>query len=102
MALLDLGRVCAIVLCLLVGFSALAGTDEALLAGGWSDVLFDGKAPNRFQAGDDGAIAVISENSVSLLQKPLSVDLEKTPVLAWRWRVTEAAPATDLSGQGRR
>ena len=100
MALLDLGRVWLAAFALLVGFSALAGTDEALLADGWSDVLFDGKTPNRFEVFEDGGIAVTSDNSVSLLQRPLSVDLEKTPLLAWRWRVTEAAPATDLTVKG--
>ncbi|MGI9510418.1 MAG: DUF3047 domain-containing protein [Geminicoccaceae bacterium] len=100
MALLDLGRVCAAVLALIVSLSALAGTDEVLLADGWRDVLFDNKTPNRFEAFDEGGIAVISEQSVSLLQKPLAVDLDNTPVLAWRWRVTEAAPATDLGVKG--
>ena len=45
-------------------------------------------------------IEVISDDSVSTLYKPVNVDLEERPILRWRWRVDEAAPATDLSVKG--
>ncbi len=100
MALRDLGRVWLVGLALLVGLPALAGVNEALLAEGWSEVLFDGKTPNHFAPDGSGGIAVVSEGDVSLLQRPVSVDLKRNPVLTWRWRVDQAAPPTDLSLKG--
>ncbi|MGI9499750.1 MAG: DUF3047 domain-containing protein [Geminicoccaceae bacterium] len=93
-------RAVLVVLVLLMDLPALAEVDEALLTDGWSEVLFDGKAPNRFEAFGEDGVAVISERSVSLLQKSLSVDLQKNPVLTWRWQVTIAAPPTDLGVKG--
>ncbi len=96
----NLGRAWLVGLALLIGLPALAGVDEALLAEGWSEVVFDGKTPNRFELYEDGGVAVFSEGTVSLLQRPLSVDLERSPVLTWGWRVDRAVPPTDLSIKG--
>ena len=100
MAFRTLGRAWLVGLALLIGLPALAGVDEALLAEGWSEVIFDGKTPNRFTPDGSGGVAVISDGTVSLLQRPLSVDLQKNPVLTWRWRVDREAPPTDLSIKG--
>ena len=95
-----LGRAWFFGLLLSLGLPALAGVDEALLADGWNEVLFDGKTPNRFEAEGEGGVTVLSESSVSLVQRPLDVDLAATPLLTWRWRVDEATPPTDLSIKG--
>lgn len=87
-------------LAILISLPALAGVDEALLADGWSEVLFDGKTPNRFEAHEEGGVEISSEGTVSLLQRPLLVDLLRNPVLTWRWRVDQAAPPTDLGIKG--
>ncbi len=97
---LNFGRAWLASLLLSFGLPALAGVDEALLAEGWSEVVFDGKMPNRFAPDDSGGVAVFSEGTVSLLQRPLSVDLQQNPVLTWRWRVDQAAPPTDLAVKG--
>ncbi|MDH3664187.1 MAG: DUF3047 domain-containing protein, partial [Alphaproteobacteria bacterium] len=49
---------------------------------------------------DTDGISVESEGSVSLLEKSVTVDLEASPMLAWRWRVTMPAPPTDLATKG--
>lgn len=85
---------------LLIGCPALANVDAALLADGWSEITFDGKTPNRFDDDEAGGVVVKSEGSVSLVQRPLDVDLEATPLLFWRWRVTAEAPPTDLTVKG--
>lgn len=100
MAVLDLLRGAVIVGVLLVTAPVFAETDEGLRAKGWEEVLFDGKVANRFEALGESGIAVSSEGSVSLLQRPFVVDLERTPLLTWRWQVQEAAPPTDLRIKG--
>ena len=84
---------------------ALASVSSADVGGslrdlGWREVTFGDKAPNRFVALDDGGIEVSSDRGVSLLKKPVMVDLATAPSLSWRWRVATSAPATDLSIKG--
>ncbi|NVK17599.1 MAG: DUF3047 domain-containing protein [Methylocystaceae bacterium] len=78
-----------------------APNDPMLRADGWLELKFDGKTPNQFAAQSDGAILVVSDKSVSLLYKPLEVNLEHTPKLRWSWKVDRTVPATDLSTKGR-
>jgi Protein of unknown function (DUF3047) len=80
----------------------LAGAVVApeLEAEGWRELPNPNKRQNTFRARPDGAIEVISDDSVSTLYKPVDVDLQERPILRWRWRVDEAAPATDLSIKG--
>lgn len=74
--------------------------DPRLLEAGWRELTFEDKPANRFELVDDGAIRVASEGSVSILQRPVQVDLEANPILTWRWRVDEAVPPTDLTRKG--
>ncbi|MDV7340192.1 DUF3047 domain-containing protein [Terasakiella sp. A23] len=78
-----------------------APKDVLLKEAGWLELLFDGKKPNTFAAQSDGAIVVGSDESVSLLYKPLDVDLAKTPKLSWSWKVDKSVPVTDLSVKGK-
>lgn len=59
--------------------------------GAWQEVrLRDDIPPNRFERRHwDGvhALEVHSNASMSLMARPLTVDLQATPVLCWRWRV---------------
>ena len=89
------------VFALVIGFPAWAtNVDQTLLADGWLEITFDGKTPNRFSPDGTGGIVVMSDKSVSLIRRPLSVDLDKTPLLSWRWQVTMPAPPADLSVKG--
>ncbi|MEZ5934391.1 MAG: DUF3047 domain-containing protein [Alphaproteobacteria bacterium] len=74
--------------------------DSTLLAEGWSEVTFDGKAPNRFTPSPSDGVVVESDDSVSLLQRDVEVDLDRTPCLTWRWQVSEPAPPSDLTVRG--
>ena len=66
----------------------------------WRELPNPHKAENHFSLGADGAIEVVSKDSVSTLYKPVDVDLRERPILTWRWRVDRAAPATDLAAKG--
>ncbi|HEX9648426.1 MAG TPA: DUF3047 domain-containing protein [Alphaproteobacteria bacterium] len=67
---------------------------------GWQVLTFSGKAADRFVGHDDGSLEVISERSVSMLHRPVAVDLAAAPCLSWRWRVDEAPPPTNLTAHG--
>jgi hypothetical protein len=71
-----------------------------LQAEGWRELPNPNKKENVFRLTPDGAIEVVSEDSVSTLYKPVEVDIRERPILTWRWRVDEPAPATDLSVKG--
>jgi hypothetical protein len=99
MWLAGLGPALALLLAFTPGV-AQAVIDADLEAKGWREVPNPNKKENVFRAGADGAIEVVSNDSVSTLYTPVEVDLDERPVLTWRWRVDEAAPATDLSVKG--
>lgn len=94
------GAILATGLACCLSVPALADVDQPLATQGWQEMTFDGKTTNRFALTKDGALQVDSDGSVSVLQKPLSIDIEATPILRWRWCVTEPAPATDLAIKG--
>jgi hypothetical protein len=66
----------------------------------WREVLLNDKlARNRFALRQwDGvaAVEVHSARSMSLLARPVSVDLAATPVLCWRWRIAAPLAGADL------
>jgi hypothetical protein len=57
----------------------------------WQLVQFDRDIPKTVYriVRWDGIVAVeaTADGGMALLARPLDVDLEKTPVLCWRWRV---------------
>ncbi len=80
--------------------NAVAEVDDKLRARGWDEFVFQDKRPNQFSAIGDSGIEVVSQSSVSLLQIPVSVDIETQSILRWRWCVTQPAPMTQLSVRG--
>ncbi|MEN9886340.1 MAG: hypothetical protein RL758_918 [Pseudomonadota bacterium] len=68
---------------------------------GWKEVVLKADLPrNQYQARVwDGAAAVevVSKASMSLLGRPLEVDLKATPVLCWRWRVDAPLVKADMN-----
>lgn len=67
----------------------------------WTQVVVDPKlASNRFAARVwDGvpAVEVVSDASMSLLARAVDVDLERTPVLCWAWRIDRVLSTADLT-----
>jgi Protein of unknown function (DUF3047) len=79
---------------------AEARVGPKLQAQGWRELANPNKAENAYRASPEGAIEVVSHNSVSTLYRPVDANLRERPTLTWRWRVEEPAPATDLSAKG--
>lgn len=67
----------------------------------WQVVRLDQKVPpTRYRVmAWDGVMAVEAraEASMALLARPLDVDLERTPVLCWRWRVDAPLVTADMA-----
>lgn len=67
----------------------------------WREVRLNERlAPNTFAVRRwDGvdALEVRSQASMSLYARPLAVDLSRTPVLCWRWRVDAPLARADLT-----
>jgi hypothetical protein len=79
---------------------ARAAASLELQAQGWRELASPNKAENAYTTSPQGTIEVVSSNSVSTLYRPVHAKLRERPVLTWRWRVEEPAPATDLSVKG--
>lgn len=67
----------------------------------WQEVrLGNDIRPNTFifQNDGDGAMLRIDSNaSMSMMATPVDVDLSKTPVLCWRWRVNRVLDKADMT-----
>ena len=100
---------CAALLC---GCTALHALAEPLWVGRflpekggipapWQLQRLDDKVPpTRYRLREwDGVHAVEAHavNSMALLARPLQVDLEKSPVLCWRWRIDAPLQSADMT-----
>ncbi|QJE72067.1 DUF3047 domain-containing protein [Aerophototrophica crusticola] len=74
-----------------------AATHPALAEAGWEVLRRPGKPLAGFAPGPDGAVAVSADSAVGFLVRKAD---KPTRFLAWRWRVDQAPPATDLRRKG--
>ncbi|ADL55920.1 DUF3047 domain-containing protein [Gallionella capsiferriformans] len=69
----------------------------------WQVVQLDKKiAPTRYQLKFwDGVLAIEAnaERSMALLARPVEIDLNRTPVLCWRWRVDASLVKADMASK---
>ena len=66
----------------------------------WKMVNLPGERPTRYLVANvSGKVALeaIVDRSMSLLARPISVDLAKTPVLCWRWYVDGPVRKADMT-----
>jgi hypothetical protein len=67
----------------------------------WQELRFDDDIPpTRYRVTPwDGAAAVeaVADASMSLLARPLAIDLARTPVLCWRWRIDGVVASADMA-----
>lgn len=73
---------------------------QSALPTAWQVVRFDDAIPaTRYRLLNwDGvnAIEAVAESSMALLARPLTVDLQKTPILCWRWRIDAPVSKADM------
>jgi len=67
----------------------------------WQLVRFDNKIPpTAYRVIEwDGVAAVeaVAEASMALLARPLTIDLQQTPILCWRWRIDAPVQSADMA-----
>ena len=67
----------------------------------WQLIQLNKKVPSthyRVTRWDDVlAIEAIAERSMTLLARPVEIDLNRTPVLCWRWRVDASLVTADMA-----
>jgi hypothetical protein len=67
----------------------------------WQVIQLDKKvSPTTYRIRDwDGILAIeaSAENSMALLARPVEVDLNRTPVMCWRWRVDAPLVKADMA-----
>lgn len=76
------------------------GLSPILKAVGWREITFDGKKPNHFEPCVGDCVKVEVDNSVSMIAKPVMVDLGRTPRLSWEWMIDRPPPPGDLAEKG--
>lgn len=75
--------------------------ESATVTAPWRVVHLDKKvSATRYRvARMDGVLGIeaIADHSMALLARPVAVDLERTPVLCWRWRVDAPLQQADMA-----
>jgi hypothetical protein len=82
-------------------FAGADGLPAELAARAWEQMTFDGKRANRYSVCGADCVAVDTDGSVSLIGRPVTVDLAAAPVLTWEWKVDLPVAATSLTTKGR-
>lgn len=80
--------------------SVALGLPPALVERGWEEITFEGKTPNRYRVCGDDCIAIETQSSVSMIGKPVAVNLDQQSRLQWAWRIEAPPVDTDLSRKG--
>lgn len=66
----------------------------------WRAVKYSGERPTIYRVAyvaGKPAVEAIVDGSMSLLARPISIDLDKTPVLCWRWYVDAPVKNADMT-----
>jgi Protein of unknown function (DUF3047) len=74
---------------------AQAGLFSATGLDGWTERTFEGKQPTRYRLIRDSGVQVLQADcqaSASGWIRKQKIDLERTPVLRWRWKVERVYP----------
>ena len=87
------------------GWTTASGATEAAPSG-WTPVPINDRKPRTVYetVQDSGMVAVraSAQRSASLLMKPgASIDLAKTPIIEWQWKVLEAPNDADIAVSSR-
>jgi len=98
------GSMVAILVCAATAPLLLSAAETTLppnlVSDGWQEITFDGKSPNRYAVCGPDCIEVATNSSVSMIAKPVSVDLSHTPYLSWEWKITDPVTPSDLKVKG--
>jgi len=71
-----------------------------LIERGWEEITFNEKIPNTYAVCGDDCVRVETDKTVSMIGRAVEVDIAKTPVLSWEWRIEAPAVSSDLAKKG--
>jgi len=77
------------------------GLSAELTAQGWEEITFDGKRPNAYTSCGENCVEVQTQSSVSMIGKPVVVDIIDMPVISWEWKILQQVQPTDLATKGK-
>lgn len=80
--------------------AAQGGLLPSLKKHGWEEITFDGKRPNHFATCGVDCVEIKTDSSVSMIGRPVSIDLSRLPVLTWEWKVGTQIAVSDLTVKG--
>jgi hypothetical protein len=80
--------------------AAESGLPSGLATQGWEEITFDGKRSNRYAACGADCIEIVTDSSVSMIGRPVSIDLSQLPILTWEWKVGNPVTISDLTTKG--
>ena len=75
-----------------------AEMSDELVANGWKEFTYTKYKQNKWYAVDNG-VGVSTDKSVSILYRPVAVDIGETPILSWRWRISVPAVKANLGNK---
>ena len=63
----------------------------------WNEITFNNKKPNQFGVCGAGCIEVQAAANVSMISKPVSIDLAKYPIFSWEWEIDRPVAISNLT-----
>lgn len=72
-----------------------------LSADGWEEIVFEDKRPNNYTVCGLGCIQIKTNSSVSMIAKPVAINLSRYPVLNWEWKIESIVTPSDLLVKGK-
>jgi len=79
---------------------AEGGLPSKLTTKAWEEITFDGKRLNHYDSCGADCIEIKTDASVSMIRRPVSVDLSRFPTLSWEWKVESPVTISDLTTKG--
>ncbi len=93
------------ILTVLAATLSLAAAESSLspdlAAQGWEEITFDGKLSNRYVACGADCVEIQTDASVSMIGRPVTVDLSRQSVLTWEWKIEDPVAVSDLTTKGK-
>jgi hypothetical protein len=82
-------------------YPAQGGLLPSLEKNGWEEIIFDDKLPNRYDTCGEDCIEIKTDSSVSMIRKPVSINLAQLPFVTWEWKIGAPVAVSDLTAKGR-
>jgi hypothetical protein len=90
-------RALGIATLLLAALPARAALDATLATDGWRSIAFPGLSPLAIVQDGETGVRIEGAGGIAVAYQPMRVPVGPNTCLAWRWRVDQGPPPTDLT-----